>query len=64
MSDLYLKVSSRELRLLRWAVREAATWRGQYVGHPDAYEHLQKFDRTIKECRAAVSAARVKRFSP
>ena len=47
--------------VLLWAIREAADWRGYYVGHPDAYRILRVFDARIRRARAAVAHIAVRR---
>lgn len=46
-------LTKQELRMLRWAVREAAAWRGTLVGNPDPVP-LQDFDACIKIAKTAV----------
>lgn len=47
----------RSYRFLRWAVQEAASWRGSYVGNPNPVP-LMRFDTTVKEARRALKVAR------
>lgn len=48
-------MTKKDLQALRWAVGQAETWRGSYIGNPDSSE-LAHFDKCIKEAKAALKA--------
>ena len=44
-------LTRKDIKLLRWAVREAASWRGTMTGHDEAAAALAIFDAKINVCR-------------
>lgn len=53
-------LTAADIKVLRWAVSEAETWRGTMVGHADdpaAMAALDEFDGTIAQARLAVRKA-------
>lgn len=54
-----MKLTRKEYSHLAACVREAAVWRGQYTGHPDAADTLAEFDAHI-----AVAKSALKKINP
>lgn len=52
-------LTAADIKVLRWAVNEAETWRGVMVGQedPEAAHALAAFDDTIAQARLAVRKA-------
>lgn len=48
---------------LRWAVAQAAAWRGSLVGNPDTTA-LDAFDAQIKKCREALRTLNLNPYLP
>jgi hypothetical protein len=46
-----------QIRALKWAVENAAFWRGALVGNPDP-KPLAKFDRQVEKARSALKEVR------
>lgn len=49
-------ITTRELKTLRWAIREAAAWRGTLTGGPP--ETLEAFNESIRIAQATVAKLR------
>lgn len=49
-----MRLVPEEYNALRWAVSEAAAWRGSLVGNPDRTE-LEAFDRRVLLARHALA---------
>ena len=55
MSTTGPRLTTRQWRALRWAVREAAGWRGSLVGNPDPHP-LVEFDALVATAKAALKS--------